>query len=56
MFVYEAFGAGPVFVAKTGRRRDLDFARPTWLSAVRDRLAQSAKNLETDFGWLTVCL
>ena len=35
---------------------DLDFARAAWLSAFRDRLAQSAKNLETDFGWLTVCL
>jgi len=46
-----------------GRRGDLlkviwhlDFAGPAWLSAVRDRLAQSARNLETDFSWLTVCL
>jgi transposase len=56
MPVHEASGAGQVFVAEPGRRRHLDFAGPAWLSAVRDRLARSAKNLETDFGWLMVCL
>ncbi len=34
------------------RRRDLDFAGAAWLSAFRDRLAQSAKSLGTDFRWL----
>ena len=47
---------GPLLVAERGRRRGDDLLGPTRLSAVRNRLAQSAGNLAPDFGGMTVLL
>src|SRR5215813_13823980 len=45
---------GPLLVAERGRRRGDDLLGPTRLSAIRNRLAQSAGNLAPDFGEMTV--
>ena len=47
---------GRLLVAERGRWRGDDLLGPTRLSAVRNRLAQSAGNLAPDFGGMTVLL
>src|SRR4051795_9667849 len=54
--VYEAVGTGPLIVAERDRRRGDDLLGPARLSAVRNRLAQSAGNLAPDFGGMMVLL
>ena len=52
--VHEAAGTGPLPVAVAGRWRRDDLAGAARLSAVRDRLAQSAGDLASDLGRMTI--